>query len=234
MSEGITQPAVPATTSSMQTALDFIAQLGQVVASTNGLQPILDWMVEKMSATLHADEGSWGIVGTGESNGWELGTRPVDFVPVHGDGQHPGNGFYKQALGGLEKINAERGIPSDQRTCNAAGTLAASAHQSHAYADGACLYFTFAGQPPRDERESYYRDAWDAGTRAVLAHGGALSHHHGIGLNRSRFMADAVGPGLAVLAAVKAALDPRGILNPGKLGLPSPFGPTPMGSSGPR
>lgn len=46
------------------------------------------------------------------------------------DGQHPGNGFYQQALAGLEKINAERGIPSDQRTCNAAGALATSACQS--------------------------------------------------------------------------------------------------------
>jgi len=51
-------------------------------------------------------------------------------VPLLNDGQHPGNGFYKQALAGLEKINAERGIPSDQRTCNAAGTLAASACKS--------------------------------------------------------------------------------------------------------
>ena len=51
-------------------------------------------------------------------------------VPLLNDGQHPGNGFYKQALAGLDKINAERGIPSDQRTCNAAGTLAASACES--------------------------------------------------------------------------------------------------------
>jgi hypothetical protein len=51
-------------------------------------------------------------------------------VPLLNDGQHPGNRFYKQALAGLEKINAERGIPSDQRTCNAAGTLAASACES--------------------------------------------------------------------------------------------------------
>ena len=62
---------------------------------------------------------------------------------------------------------------------------------------------------------------------AVLANGGALSHHHGVGLNRSRFVAEALGPGLGVLQAVKDALDPNGILNPGKLGLASPFGPVP-------
>ena len=51
--------------------------------------------------------------------------------------------------------------------------------------------------------------------------GGALSHHHGVGLNRSRFVAEALGPAFDVLVATKAALDPNGILNPGKLGLPS-------------
>ena len=103
-------------------------------------------------------------------------------------------------------------------------TLAASAHQSHSYPDGGCLYFTFAGRPPADERETYYRAVWDAGQRAVLAAGGALSHHHGVGLNRSRFVADALGAGFGVLQSVKDALDPNGILNPGKLGLRTPFG----------
>ena len=104
------------------------------------------------------------------------------------------------------------------------GTLAASAHLSHSYPDGACLYFTFAGQIEPDGREAYYRAAWDAGTRAVLAAGGALSHHHGVGLNRARFVREALGEAFDVLAAVKAALDPHGILNPGKLALPDPFG----------
>jgi len=106
-------------------------------------------------------------------------------------------------------------------------TMVASAHQSHSYTDGACLYFTFGGQPPADGREAYYRAAWDAGTRAVLEHGGALSHHHGVGLNRARFVREALGDAFEVLAAVKAVLDPNGILNPAKLGLPSPFGPSP-------
>ena len=76
---------------------------------------------------------------------------------------------------------------------------------------------------PRGAKDAFYRAAWDAGTRAVLAHGGALSHHHGVGLNRSRFVRDALGPAFDVLVATKQALDPNGILNPGKLGLPDPW-----------
>lgn len=159
-----------------------------------------------------------------------------------------------------ECVSALKAIP---------GTLAASAHQSHAYTDGACLYFTFAGRRPEagadpvsgstsfdkadmstvfaaarassasadsstadggdaDARDAwaqrYYTAAWQSVMDVVLGCGGSISHHHGIGINRARFMAPALGGGLEVLAAIKDALDPRGILNPGKLGLPSPFG----------
>jgi alkyldihydroxyacetonephosphate synthase len=127
------------------------------------------------------------------------------------------------------------------------GTVAASAHQSHAYTDGACLYFTFAGRMPEVHgasdagaetesedaeaqdawAQSYYVGAWQAVMDVVLARGGAISHHHGIGINRARFMPQALGAGLDVLVTIKNALDPRGILNPGKLGLPSPFGEIP-------
>ena len=88
---------------------------------------------------------------------------------------------------------------------------------------GGCLYFTFAGQVDADRRDAYYRELWDAGQSAVLDNGGALSHHHGVGLNRSRFVHDALGPAFEVLVATKQALDPNGILNPGKLGLPDPW-----------
>ncbi len=121
-------------------------------------------------------------------------------------------GIYDRALDALRAIDA---------------TLAASAHQSHAYPDGACLYFTFAGQPPGEDRDGYYAQAWDAVIATTLAGGGALSHHHGVGLNRARHMAAALGSGFAVLQSVKDALDPQGILNPGKLGLRSPFGAAP-------
>lgn len=96
---------------------------------------------------------------------------------------------------------------------------AATCHLSHSYVDGACLYFTFAATPPADEFDTTYRAMWDAGQRAALSAGANLSHHHGVGLNRAPYMGDALGAGLAVLRSLKAALDPRGILNPGKLGL---------------
>jgi alkyldihydroxyacetonephosphate synthase len=109
------------------------------------------------------------------------------------------------------------------------GTIAITSHQSHAYTDGACLYFTFAGKPgdAPAEKDAYYRAVWDAGTRAVLAHGGALSHHHGVGLNRGRFLVDALGhEAYDALCAIKSSLDPRGILNPGKF-FPSTWGEVP-------
>ena len=111
------------------------------------------------------------------------------------------------------------------------GTIAASAHQSHAYLDGACLYFTFAGRgpDPGDDAwaEAFYRRCWQAVLGATLVNGGSISHHHGIGLVRGPYLPDALGAGFEVLKKLKAALDPRGILNPGKLGLPSPFGASP-------
>lgn len=101
---------------------------------------------------------------------------------------------------------------------------AATCHLSHSYLDGACLYFTFAATPPADEVEVTYIALWDAGQRAVLDHGGNLSHHHGVGLNRARFMPQALGTALPILQSLKSALDPNGILNPGKMALTTSFG----------
>jgi alkyldihydroxyacetonephosphate synthase len=53
----------------------------------------------------------------------------------------------------------------------------------------------------------------------VLRHGGALSHHHGVGRNRARFVPDALGSAFSVLQALKRQLDPDNIMNPGVLGI---------------
>jgi alkyldihydroxyacetonephosphate synthase len=90
---------------------------------------------------------------------------------------------------------------------------------SHSYIEGACVYFTFAATPEEADFESTYLAMWKAGQEAGLKSGANLSHHHGIGYSRSQFMEQALGTSMGVLRAVKKALDPNGILNPGKLGL---------------
>jgi alkyldihydroxyacetonephosphate synthase len=56
-------------------------------------------------------------------------------------------------------------------------------------------------------------------TRAVLASGGALSHHHGVGHSRARFVKEALGSAFPILASLKEMLDPMHLLNPGVLGV---------------
>ena len=67
--------------------------------------------------------------------------------------------------------------------------------------------------------ERYYTEAWDAVTRATMAAGGAISHHHGIGINRARFLPGALGCGFEVLASVKQAARPQRHPQPRQAGL---------------
>lgn len=109
------------------------------------------------------------------------------------------------------------------------GARSISAHVSHSYLDGACLYFTFVGttatrdinSTSTDEHQALYLAIWNVAQRAALEAGGNLAHHHGVGLNRGRFMREAMGSAFDVLVAMKQALDPNDLLNPGKLGLPT-------------
>jgi len=90
-------------------------------------------------------------------------------------------------------------------------------HISHVYESGASLYFTVvAGQ--RGDAIEQWRAAKKAATDAIVATGGTITHHHAVGADHRPWMTDEVGElGVRVLRAVKATLDPAGILNPGKL-----------------
>jgi alkyldihydroxyacetonephosphate synthase len=99
-------------------------------------------------------------------------------------------------------------------------TAAVTAHCSHAYGSGGCLYFTFAGAPDPTDADVYYARVWDAALTAALEAGATLSHHHGIGIVRAAPLTQELTPaGRDLLQAAKDALDPAGVLNPGKLGL---------------
>lgn len=107
------------------------------------------------------------------------------------------------------------------------GARSASCHISHSYIDGACIYFTFVAEPTSSTLEAIeisYEAIWNAAQNSALDAGANLSHHHGVGINRAKFIKRALGPAHDVLAAIKHALDPNDILNPGKLGFASSRG----------
>ena len=90
-------------------------------------------------------------------------------------------------------------------------------HISHVYPAGASLYFTVACAQLKDP-VAQWRAAKAAAATAILAAGGSISHHHGVGADHRDPYAQEIGPlGVALLHAVKRTLDPAGILNPGIL-----------------
>jgi alkyldihydroxyacetonephosphate synthase len=97
------------------------------------------------------------------------------------------------------------------------------AHISHSYRDGASLYFTYVW--PRasgglDAEIAQWQAIKKAASDTIAASHGTISHHHGAGTDHAPWVAAEKGQtGMIALRALKAALDPRGIMNPGKLGL---------------
>ena len=89
---------------------------------------------------------------------------------------------------------------------------------THAYPDGPAPYFSFHALGRHGALIEQWRAIKDAASNALIAAGGTITHHHAVGRDhrpwydkqRSELFANA-------LRAVKATLDPRGMLNPGVL-----------------
>jgi alkyldihydroxyacetonephosphate synthase len=93
-------------------------------------------------------------------------------------------------------------------------------HLSHVYPDGSCLYFTCASACSDDDEAQEKLDQWWAvGMQTCLGAGGSISHHHGIGRRKAPWLQREMGGWWDVLLAVKQAIDPNRIMNPGALGL---------------
>jgi len=88
-------------------------------------------------------------------------------------------------------------------------------HVSHIYPSGAALYFTIAAGIPGDDLDVWSQVKAEVND-TIVAHGGTLSHHHGVGRDHAPWIEREIGvTGVRILRAVKAELDPTGIMNPG-------------------
>jgi alkyldihydroxyacetonephosphate synthase len=91
-------------------------------------------------------------------------------------------------------------------------------HLSHAYADGASLYFTFIARARRGAELEQWAAVKKAASAAIVDCDATITHHHAVGRDHVPYMRAEVGDtGLEALRAVKERLDPAGIMNPGKL-----------------
>lgn len=100
--------------------------------------------------------------------------------------------------------------------------LSLNTHLSHWYEWGSMIYARMkipTGPADLDEAKALHDAIFKAGTEAALAAGAVLNDHHGVGLRLAPYMANQYGAGMDALRRIKHALDPNGILCPGKLGL---------------
>ncbi|HEX9363275.1 MAG TPA: FAD-binding oxidoreductase [Candidatus Dormibacteraeota bacterium] len=92
-------------------------------------------------------------------------------------------------------------------------------HFSHAYEQGCCAYFTFGGSGDTEaEAKAAYGRAWEGAMSTALEIGATITHHHGVGQARARWVADEMGGWIRVWRAVKEGIDPQGTMNPRAVG----------------
>jgi len=91
-------------------------------------------------------------------------------------------------------------------------------HAAHTYHHGCSLYVTFLARQAIGREVEQWQTVKAAAMRALLDNGGVVSHHHGIGVDHAPYAREALGDAaVAALRALKSALDPANIMNPGKL-----------------
>lgn len=90
-------------------------------------------------------------------------------------------------------------------------------HLSHVYPTGTSLYYTFLARQRTGEELQQWEHIKLAANAAIVAGGGTLTHHHGVGNEHVPLSGEHGSVGVTAVAAAKQALDPHDIMNPGKL-----------------
>ncbi|PPF43944.1 FAD-binding oxidoreductase [Pseudoclavibacter sp. AY1F1] len=94
------------------------------------------------------------------------------------------------------------------------------AHSSHSYQTGTNLYFVYDYKiscEPRREITEYHEPLNAIIVEEALRLGGSMVHHHGIGKYRTPWTLEEHGTAYPMLAALKTAFDPNGIMNAGTI-----------------
>ncbi len=138
------------------------------------------------------------------------------YAQIMGPGRAFGSGVIVDTMEVAGLWSAVPRLYDGIRTTLAAHAQAVGCHLSHLYPSGSSLYFTFliSGGDDRDV-EDRYRTAWDHAARTCTEAGGTITHHHGVGRLKAKYLPEELGEvGTNMLTRIRAALDPAGIMNP--------------------
>jgi alkyldihydroxyacetonephosphate synthase len=116
-------------------------------------------------------------------------------------------------LNNIESSLGKALLPSGER-------VHAFSHLSHIYTSGASVYVTYIFRLADDPRENLnrWRELKTAGSKAILRHGGTISHQHGIGIDHRQYLPEEKGPlGIELIRDLIRRADPRGVMNPATL-----------------
>jgi alkyldihydroxyacetonephosphate synthase len=115
--------------------------------------------------------------------------------------------LHDAVAGAIERALADEGTPG-----------IVMCHVSHLYETGASLYYTFIARQREGSEIEQWRAVKRAAGEAIVSGGGTITHHHAVGRDHAPWLQREIGvQGVAAIAALKAELDPSGIMNPGKL-----------------
>jgi len=92
-------------------------------------------------------------------------------------------------------------------------------HFSHWYLWGTMIYGRFVVPDGGPDALALHDRIWEDGMTAALDAGGVMNDHHGVGIKLGPYMRRQHGAALDTMRAIKAALDPNDVMNPGKMGL---------------
>jgi alkyldihydroxyacetonephosphate synthase len=178
-------------------------------------------VARKRALTVRAlREGGAAYLGQAAGNAWEHGRYQGPYLrdTLMGMGAMVETLETSHTWSRLEELHAAVGTAIRSTLADQGTPGLVFCHLSHAYADGASLYFTFISRARHGAELEQWRAVKRAASEAIVAHGGTITHHHAVGRDHRPYMeAEIGGTGIEALRAVKDQLDPAGIMNPGKL-----------------
>ena len=165
--------------------------------------------------------GGGTLIGEGAGRAWAASRFAAPYVrdELLGRGVLVDQFETASTWSGLEPLRDRPSPAALVEALNACGTPPLIGSQiSHVYDTGASLTFTVLARSPAGQEEAQWRAAKDAASAAIVRAGATISHHHGIGRDNAPWAQAELGElGVSSLRALKAHLDPVGVMNPGKL-----------------